>query len=278
MRIIILVAFITNCFSQNVFSAEFIKTNSIDVIDNILISVDSKAIVIFDVDDVLMIPKDEILKTKNQDICKKLVKSLKNKVGKEEIRELISIILMNRKTSTVEAKMVDLVEKLQKNHVKVLGLTNSATGKFGLINNIEDFRISELKRHNYHFEKSWETVHEIVFNMIDSKPVFREGVLFVDQTGEKASVLEEFLKKITWNPEKIIFIDDKISNLEAVSKFAKQNNIEFIGIEYRKAFEENSNVNYEIASLQFKILEYEKRWVSDENAKILLEDLYTTDN
>ena len=53
-------------------------------------------------------------------------------------------------------------------------------------------------------------------------------------------------------------------------EFSKQNNIEFIGIEYTKALEEKETLNKNIAQLQFEVLGKEKKWISDTEADRLL--------
>lgn len=57
--------------------------------------------------------------------------------------------------------MINLIDTLQKNNIKVLALTNCATGKFGLIPNTENWRISELKSNGYYFYKSWPDLKDI---------------------------------------------------------------------------------------------------------------------
>jgi hypothetical protein len=71
-------------------------------------------------------------------------------------------------------------------------------------------------------------------------------------------------------PKGNVFIDDKSKNLKSVAEFAKQNNIEFIGIEYIKALDEKEALNKNIAQLQFEVLEKEKKWISDTEADRLL--------
>ena len=67
---VILTSFHITCF------AEIIQTNDIKVIEKTLASIDQDTLVIFDVDDVLMHADDQILKSKNADACKVLVKKL----------------------------------------------------------------------------------------------------------------------------------------------------------------------------------------------------------
>jgi hypothetical protein len=183
--------------------------------------------------------------------------------------------LLARQNSPVDPKMISLIQSLQKSNIKVLALTNCATGKFGLIPNTENWRIAELHKHGYYFDKSWKDVGSIdlkslIKDAIDFNPVYKHGILFVDQTGKKGPVLNAFLKYVEIKPKKIIFVDDKSKNLLSVEKFAKQHNIEFVGIKYTKALEDKDVVNTDIASLQFEILEKQKKWISDFQADVLL--------
>jgi hypothetical protein len=266
---VILASFHSTCF------AEIIKTNDTKIIEQTLQSVDTDTLVIFDVDDVLMHADDQILKSKNADACKVLVKKLKQQVGKDKIQEVTSIILLTRKNSPVDLSMVNIIEDLQKRDIKVLALTNCATGKFGLIPNTENWRIAELSKHGYYFDKSWKNLKDINLKSLmkvtnDANPIYKAGIVFVDQTGAKGPVLDAFLTYATIKPKKIIFIDDKSKNLVSVEEFAKQHNIEFIGIEYTKALEEKEVLNTDIAQLQFEVLKKEKKWLSDSEAAELL--------
>ena len=273
-KIVSFIFIILTCF-HNIGFAEIIQTKDTKVVENILTSIDTDTLFIFDVDDVLMYPDDKILRTQNADACKELVKQLKQRVGKDEIQDVTSIILLARKNKPVDPKMINLIKTLQTNNIKVLALTNCATGKFGLVPSTENWRISELKSHGYYFYKSWPDLKDINLKPVmkdsnDASPVYKEGVLFVDQTGEKGAVLDAFLTSIKITPKRIVFIDDKSKNLVSVAEFAKQNNIEFIGIEYTKALEEKEALNKNIAQLQFEVLEKEKKWISDTEADKLL--------
>lgn len=266
---VILTSFHSTCF------AEIIQTNDIKIIEQTLQSVDTDTLVIFDVDDVLMHPKDQILKTKNADACSKVLKKLKQQVGKNKIQEVTSIVLLTRKNSPVDPRMISLIENLQKNSIKVLALTNCATGKFGLIPNTEDWRIAELRKNGYYFDKSWQNLKDINLKSLmkvtnDANPIYKAGIVFVDQTSEKGPVLNTFLTYSATKPKKIIFIDDKFNNLASVEEFSKQHSIEFVGIEYTKTLEGDGVLNSDIAALQFDILEKEKKWLSDAEADALL--------
>ena len=67
-----------------------------------------------------MYPEDKILRSQNADACKVLVKQLKQRVGKDKIQDVTSIILLARKNKPVDPKMINLIDTLQKNNIKVL--------------------------------------------------------------------------------------------------------------------------------------------------------------
>ena len=198
-------------------------------------------------------------------------------MGKDKIQEVTSIILLTRKNSPVDLRMISVIKNLQKSGIKVLALTNCATGRFGLIDNTENWRIAELHKHGYYFDKSWQKVKDINLKSLmqvtnDTNPIYKAGIVFVDQAGEKGPVLGAFLRYAKIKPKKIIFIDDKAKNLLSVEEFAKQHNIKFIGIEYGKTLQVDGALNNDIAALQFDILAKEKKWISDDEAAKILKN------
>ena len=80
-----------------------------------------------------------------------------------------------------------------------------------------------------------------------------------------------FLQYAGIAPKKIIFVDDKRKHLESVEEIAKSHDIPFIGIEYTAAGDiPASPLNEKRADLQYKVLEKEKKWISDSEADALL--------
>ncbi len=61
--------------------------------------------------------------------------------------------------------------------------------------------------------------------------VYKEGVLFCG-LNEKSDVLRSFLSHIKYEPEVIIFVDDKAYNLHIVESVAHEIGAEFIGLRY----------------------------------------------
>ncbi len=275
---VILASFHSTCF------AEIIHTNDIKVIEETLKSIDTDTLVIFDVNDVLIIPKDQILQAQNKKYLQKLNQRLEQSVGKENANIFYSIILMQSNDGPVDLKMKDIISELQSREIKVLALTNCFTGSFGNIKSMEDWRYDELKKHGYHFDLSWLALKPKVFTGLEktgqklppnsrAMPTFKSGIVFTSGSS-KGRAFKAFLEYARIMPKKIIFIDDKKKHIESVEEIAKSHNIPFIGIEYTAAKNLSiSPLNEKHADLQYEILEKDKKWISDSEAAELLKNM-----
>lgn len=274
---VILTCYYNTCFAQ------IIKTNDTKVIEETIASIDQDTLVIFDVDDVLIVPKDQILQAQNRKYLEKLNQKLEQSVGKENVDIFYSIIFTQRDNGPVDVKIKDIISQLQSKGVKVLALTNCFTGRFGKIESMEDWRYNELKKHGYHFDFSWQALKPKIFTGLEkigkglsakssSMPVFKSGIVFTS-AASKGQALKAFLQYAGILPKKIIFVDDKRKHLESVEEIAKSHSIPFIGIEYTAASDiPASPLNEKRADLQYKVLEKEKKWISDSEADALLSE------
>ncbi len=270
------IVFAIMLFTVNISFAEIIKTNNFKIIEKNIQATNTGTLLIFDVDDVLLQPKDQLLKSNNEDYFKKIYQNVETRTNKTQAEKLFSLIMLQRKIEPVEKQIIELVNTAQKNGIKVLALTFCSTGKLGTINSLEDWRTKELKVLGYNFDKSWGKLTKKNFNQLpingsNKFVAFQQGVLFTGGVS-KAAALNVFLNYADHKPKKIIFVDDKKYNLEIVEKFANEANIEFLGIEY--TFVQDSKIeplNKTRARLQLEILEKEHKWLSDQatNPKII---------
>jgi hypothetical protein len=69
---------------------------------------------------------------------------------------------------------------------------------------------------------------------------------------------------VKWKPKKIIFVDDNADYLKSVSYMCEENSIEFIGFQYlAEVFNQDKEINPEIAKIQIKILDEKQIWLQD---------------
>lgn len=261
--------------------AKIVSTSDIQVIESEIKTADKSTLVIFDVQNVLLQPKDQLLKKQNRHHLEKFRKQLKARLGSKEYQELYSLILLQRNTEAVNNKFVQLIRQVQKKDIKTLALTNCRTGQFGKIASMEQKRLYELMNAGYHFHRSWPLIKEQVFHQLFSEssncsPTFRKGVIFTCRTA-KGPALQAFLNYVAFNPRRIIFVDDQMKNIKSVEKIAKCMDISFLGIEY--LIPKNDKLPLEAlerAKLQFYILEKEHHWISDREADFRIKQLVKT--
>lgn len=271
MHVFLRVLVLGCAFLGNPVSGKIIQTSNLVPMEQALQTIDESTLVIFDVDDVLTIPQDEILLKHNKHFLEKMEKQIEGRVGKNNAEKLWSLILMQRQTEPVDSKMISILSNLQSQGIKVLALTNCGTGPYGHILHIEDWRITELETLGYHFKNSWPHLKSHFFNHLAPKnpsrlPLFKDGIIFTADL-PKGVVLKAFLDYAGFYPKKIIFIDDKEKHLKSVEDYAQSIGLEFLGFEYRGAFVRPQNpLNKQRAELQFRTLEKTHVWPSDEEA------------
>ena len=255
--------------------AETYTTNDFNRLEKSIQTAEPGTWVIFDVDDVLLEPDDEILTFHNKSFLKHIEKGLEERIGKETAEKLYSMIFTQRTTHPVNERMVSLINETQARGLKTLALTNCFTGSFGEVSSIENWRVQELKNLGYHFARSWQTLGTKYFKDLKSKgserhPAFKEGIIFASDV-PKGEALKAFLQHLGSKPKNIIFIDDKRKHINTVEATAKEFGITFLGIEYTAVKDSTiKSLNKDRALLQFEILENEHIWLSDQKIDALM--------
>lgn len=256
--------------------AHIITTSNYDTIENNIKTADTNTLIIFDIDEVLFQPQDQILNIKNIKDLENILDNIRTRLNQQQIQELDSIIMLQRKVAPVDPQFINLIKTLQKKQIKTLALTQCSTGPLGKISSLEDWRIKELKKLGYNFDKSWDKIKTKFFETLKSTvelkrvPAFKQGIIFSCGT-PKGATLKAFLNYVKLDPKKIIFIDDKRKNVNSIEQFTKKNKIEFLGFEYNKVANTTLDpLNITMAKLQFDTLEKKHKWLSDKDAiKIL---------
>jgi hypothetical protein len=105
----------------------------------------------------------------------------------------------------------------------------------------------------------------------DYYPLYKQGILFCLQPN-KGKVLITFLERINWEPLKVVFIDDKIDNLQSVQEELKVKNIEFVGLHYTGALSLPREIDEKLVEFQYEYLMKHGEWLSDQQAVILLKN------
>lgn len=101
---------------------------------------------------------------------------------------------------------------------------------------------------------------------VDGRGVlFSSGILFTGGC-HKGRALFGLLEKLGYTPQRILFINDKLTHLQSLEETAKQKSVEFIGLRYGYSDARKAAYNEEIADYQFTHSTF-SRILSDEEAK-----------
>lgn len=252
--------------------AAITPVNSFKQIEHELLKADANTLVVFDVDDVLITPRDLALRPCGEHFQPKSCEGL----SEEKMDELTGTILNETPYLLIDPSAPKIIQSLQKRSIKTIALTSNRTGKLGVIPNMEDWRIEQLLDHNIDFNHSFPHLPTLTFpelNSNESQPtLYKRGILFVGgyfnpKVSTKGELLRAFFEKAKWKPKKVIFIDDRIKNLQSVEKALNEAGIEHCGFHYHGVNSLPTNFDAEIAELQYSHLLKTNEWLSDEQAK-----------
>lgn len=218
-----------------------------------------KTLVMFDIDDVLIYPKDALLQNWRS--------GWKPEGMREWTPEEDTIAWMNEKFQIMDPHGPKLINILNENGIPNIGFTTFAMDQSGIVESIPKWRSKQLEELGLHFEME----NEIIFPVQDEfiPPSFEKGVLYCGNCYKKdkdnqGKVLSIYLDWLDWTPKQVVFINDGRHNLEAVKNELEKRNIPFLGFLYiPKDFDP---IDEKVAELQYETIIHKKLWLSDEDA------------
>lgn len=268
--------------------AEIRHASDLNIIQKEILASPKDTLVVFDVDFVLITPSDEIFimqpTEEGSKFLAEVYTDLFKRYPRSEVDILQSTLLLNQEWRTVTPDTSKIFNYIKSSGYKIIGLTASETGMFGNIKSLEDWRINHLRNFNIYFSEDFtdakagkldKYIEGISEHYSKSKhvafPLVKDGIIFTAFI-PKGKVLGAYLEYANIKPRKIIFIDDRLYNLESVQEFCDKNKIDYIGYEYTALKEQAKGIvlNTKRGILQYKILELTKTWLNDKQADELL--------
>lgn len=238
-------------------------------------SIEQEAMVIFDVDQVLIERSCKVFWTKTEQEHEQWLNQLYDKVfneAKHDPSYYLSIMLKEDTPLVIEPIIIDIIRALQNRGVTVIALTTTNTGSCFTIPSLTVWRYDKLKEVGIDFSEI--KIGNMEFPELPSKspdksgqhPLFYNGILFTSDAS-KGAVLTAFFEHTKLKPSRVIFFDDKRSNLESVSQAMHALGIPFEGYEYQGGQHMPGELNKEIAQHQLHYLVDNEKWLSEDERR-----------
>ena len=244
--------------------AQITQITDLHPLESSIKNLDTDTLVIFDVDHVLIMPTDEYSLNRNP-YRRQLWQDLKLRSSEEDFKFLRSIAVSSAKWHLVDPNIITILSDLNNKNIPTVALTSLATGKFGIVEKMEDLRIKELQSVEIDFTNLTPFQGELSINElknIHGIPMLKAGIILTAEV-DKAKVLEYILRQKNYYPKKIVFIDDQLNNLESLEKLCAKLKIKFEGFHYTAVSLMTTSVaDEQLEKLRFEILEKEHRWLS----------------
>ncbi|MBD3273326.1 DUF2608 domain-containing protein [Candidatus Dependentiae bacterium] len=253
------------------FNPNIKEIYSLKDVESELFKLNSKSLVAFDIDDTLTIPSEpffQILYLDNkffQEPLGKFLDSIKQKNKnlflshkQKNIKtfNILSLVFDKTVFNPIEKQSIKLIKRMLNLNINVIGLTALSTGSFGVIGNLQDWRIKTLRKCGYYFSKRFEIRNEYFSfseNYNGLQPAYKQGVLF-SAGNSKGLVLHNFLKEVNFIPEKVVFFDDLIDNCVSVARALYFLSIPYCCYLYKGAFKELIQFDQKIINYQYEHL------------------------
>lgn len=206
---------------HQIFSSGIHHITGIKEIVPLLQTLDERDLVAWDVDSVILTSKDMVHRPASDSIRPKIFKELEAKYGPEKVLLVRSKSLLNANWELVDSLIPGVIRDLQNKKVKTIALTAVRTNSIGQIADPMQWRVDSLRALGVHFK--WPTPLE--------KQVWEDNTGYLDGvvgTGRQAKgdVLLRFLAAAKYTPRTVVFIDDKLDNVDNVREACSKAGIE----------------------------------------------------
>lgn len=234
-----LILTIFTLFRLTLSYAQITQVSEMEKIFDYLEDVDSKTLVIFDVDMVLVQPSEPAFQMANMKKFSLISKQMMREVPLEKQMIFLSLMSLSSDPILIDERAPEYIQQIIEKGVPVIALTANLTGRLGAISSLEEWRVASLRKLGIDFSKGAPSQSSLIFDHLDSYrgnySVYLDGIIFANgKTVSKGEVFLSFLEKIHFSPKKVIFIDDRDENLKnlevSIQKLDK--GIKYQGLHY----------------------------------------------
>lgn len=235
--------------------------------DEIETYVDKDTLLLLDIDDTLLSPCQML--GGDQWFRHRLEKHLEEHMNFTKALELavaewVAVRHMTQ-MELVEEGINTSLKRLQKRGFFVMGLTAQGCA-------LSHRTVEHLRHHDIDLSIASPLTTPYYYEDQDQGILFRKGILFTSGT-PKGRALIHLLEHFSWQPKKIVFVDDRESNLVDVEQAALDKTIDFIGLRYGYADGRKEQFDPSLADIQLKHSLFHSI-LSDEEALIKKMELF----
>lgn len=231
-------------------------------IEDVLQYADDKTLVIFDLDNTIMETKQQL--ASDQWFYHSIQRQIKNGSDTQEALEKTLSHWMALQNITgvklCEEGCDRVINQLQRSGITVMGLTTRGLG-------LSQCTLRQLQSLGVDLSKTAPSKSEH-FALNPRGVLYRNGVLFTAGTN-KGFAFEKIMNDMGYTPEKILFINDKLSHINELAKRVEELGIPFIGLRYGATDEKVKAFDMQLADIQEESL---RKILSDEEARKILNE------
>lgn len=251
---------------------EISSIRSLSEAEQHLNAIGEKSIVLFDIDETLIIAKDKIRMSKftKKEPGRSIMAEFESSLT-APFEQVWSKVLTQAKIQLLELCVTNIINELKRRNIKTFGLTKIRVGAYGFIKSLEERRYIQLQELGIDFSSS--SIKDYIFQELAQKhgqhPIFYKGIIFTNDH-DKGLVLEAFIHfmqvSYRWKPNVIVCFDDSLENLVSISQSCLKLGIDFQGFHYVAADNLPITFNPNIATFQLNYFLKNEHWLSEEEA------------
>lgn len=244
---------------------------------------------IFDIDDVISRFKGVL--GHNRDLKEKM-ETIEEELDRLDL-SLYQLSIFFKKTDMelIDPTIIDFIKGLRSRGIRIIALTHFPSGKFGIIQSVEEWRFKMLESlgivftqtfngiptGSHVFKGKW-TQRISYFGILFKKsgifpspigPVFHRGILIANKVN-KGETLGAFLETTGLKPSRVVFYDDQEKNLKSIEDFCKERNIPFKGYLFKGAEKSRLPWDRELVLAQLKHLKKFNEWKNDDEIRTMI--------
>ena len=230
--------FLLVLFIPHLIQAEIVEVHTMNQVDNVTSTADHDTLVVFDIDNTLIIPANPAFQIPNVLDNKHLLAEFKKKWCVDQKRIATNLMALTSESKPLDLFASRLLKSLQDRDIPVIALTATLAECDDVITDTLSRRKHQLGMNGFDMSPTAPSTCPVIFDDLkpyfDTYPLTQHGVICSNgDENTKGEVLAEYFRLIGWYPKKVIFVDDSKVQVESMIEPMERLGIEFIGIHFR---------------------------------------------